>query len=76
MGIPLVDHVIVGGDNKSYFSFKEKDMLEYTHNRFETDYKKIEYQRFAVAEPCEENSPSIEESMKSEQAIPRRHRHR
>lgn len=34
MGIPLMDHVIVGGDNKSYFSFKEKDMLEFTHNGF------------------------------------------
>lgn len=76
MGIPLVDHVIVGGDNKSYFSFKEKDMLEFTHNRFETDYKKIEYQRFAVAESCEENLSDREERMKPEQAVPHRHRHR
>ena len=76
MGIPLVDHVIVGGDNKSYFSFKEKDMLEYTHNRFETDYKKIEYQRFAVAEPSDENLQNNEESINPEQVIPHRHRHR
>ena len=76
MGIPLVDHVIVGGDNKSYFSFKEKDMLEFTHNQFETDYKKIEYQRFAVAEPSEENLQNNEESIKLEQVIPHRHRHR
>ena len=28
MGIPLKDHVIVGGDNSSYFSFKEKELLK------------------------------------------------
>ena len=29
VGIPLIDHVIVGDDNHSYFSFKEKGMVEY-----------------------------------------------
>lgn len=28
MGIPLIDHVIVGGDNTRYFSFKEKELLK------------------------------------------------
>ena len=28
MGIPLKDHVIVGGDNSAYFSFKEKELLK------------------------------------------------
>lgn len=28
MGIPLIDHVIVGGDNTRYFSFKEKEILK------------------------------------------------
>ena len=75
MGIPLVDHIIVGGDNKSYFSFKEKDMLEFEHNRFETDYKKIEYQRYAVAEPSAielQNSEDVSEQV----TVPLRHRHR
>lgn len=27
-GIPLLDHVIVGGDNRHYFSFREKGMVE------------------------------------------------
>lgn len=29
MGIPLLDHVIVAGENKNYFSFREKGILEY-----------------------------------------------
>jgi DNA repair protein RadC len=31
MGIPLVDHVIVGGDNKSYYSMKEKGVVRFDH---------------------------------------------
>lgn len=27
IGIPLTDHVIVGGDNTKYFSFREKELL-------------------------------------------------
>ncbi|MFW5651033.1 JAB domain-containing protein [Acetivibrio ethanolgignens] len=26
MGIPLIDHIIVGGDNHAFFSFREKGM--------------------------------------------------
>ena len=29
MGIPLVDHVIVGGDNKSFYSMREKGTVEF-----------------------------------------------
>ena len=29
IGIPLLDHVIVGGDNKTYFSFREKGMVNF-----------------------------------------------
>lgn len=50
IGIPVVDHIIVGGENKEYFSFKEKDILEFEHNSFETDYRKLDAERFAVAE--------------------------
>lgn len=28
IGIPLLDHIIVGGRNKKYYSFKEKGMVE------------------------------------------------
>lgn len=67
MGIPLVDSIIVGGNNKSYFSFREKEMLQFDHNRFETDYTKLEFPRIAVAEgdvQQQEQTPTV------------RHRHR
>lgn len=43
MGIPLIDHVIVGGDNTRYFSFKEKELLKtpkvsLTHNYHFLDF--------------------------------------
>ena len=42
VGIPLVDHVIVGGDNHSYFSFQEKGMVEYQGSiRYESDLEHI-----------------------------------
>lgn len=50
IGIPVVDHIIVGGENKEYFSFKEKGILEFEHNSFEIDYRKLDAERFAVAE--------------------------
>lgn len=50
LGIPVVDHIIVGGDNRSYFSFMEKKMMDFKHNLYETDYTKLETERFAVAE--------------------------
>ena len=28
IGIPLLDHIIVGGDNRAFFSFKEKGMID------------------------------------------------
>ena len=51
IGIPLVDHVIVGGDNLSYFSFKEKELLSFDRNKYHIDYHNIEFPEVAVAEP-------------------------
>lgn len=50
IGIPLLDHIIVGGDNKSYFSFKEKEMLTFEKNKYIVDYQNIEFPEVAVAE--------------------------
>ena len=50
IGIPLLDHVIVGGDNSSYFSFKEKEMLNFERNKYVVDYHDIEFPEVAVAE--------------------------
>ena len=48
VGIPLIDHVIVGDDNHSYFSFKEKGMVEYKGSiRYETDLKHIHLDKVA-----------------------------
>lgn len=45
MGIPLMDHVIVGGDNRNYFSFREKKMLENPHHALCTDYRAIQFEQ-------------------------------
>ena len=77
LGIPLIDHIIVGGDNQSYFSFKEKDVLHFTRNSMETDYNKIEFKRYAVAESDQDNESQQESVVKEEHtAIQRRHNHR
>lgn len=43
MGIPLLDHIIVGGDNSEYFSFKEKDILPVVKRNMITDYHDIKF---------------------------------
>ena len=55
VGVPLVDHIIVGGDNLDYFSFKEKDRLPASNLRYslKTDYKDID---FSVPMAAEVNS--------------------
>lgn len=50
IGIPLRDHIIVGGDNRSYFSFREKGLMEFEHAKLEENYQNIDRDRFAVAE--------------------------
>lgn len=43
VGIPLWDHVIVGGDNSRYFSFHEKGLVKNPHREYQTDYRKLEW---------------------------------
>lgn len=43
MGIPLIDHVIVGGDNHQYFSMKEKGMLQNPVFSYTSDYHALEF---------------------------------
>ena len=50
MVIPLVDHVIVGGGNRSYFSFREKGMIDNQHAPCCTDYRSIQFAPPAAAE--------------------------
>jgi DNA repair protein RadC len=52
LGIPLIDHVIVGGDNSRYFSFKEKEMLTMPQINLTQNYQYLEFEnRALVAEP-------------------------
>lgn len=45
VGIPLIDHIIVGGDNTRYFSFREKGILPRENLEYETDYQDINWER-------------------------------
>lgn len=50
MGIPLVDHIIVGGDNREFFSFKERGMISNPHITLSTDYRTLDFGTGIVAE--------------------------
>ena len=50
LGIPLMDHIIVGGDNSNYFSFKEKEILPMKAVKLQEDYTKLNIDAPTVAE--------------------------
>lgn len=50
MGIPLLDHVIVGGDNSSYFSFRDKGIFENPHFEACTDYMELNFDKCVAEE--------------------------
>lgn len=50
MGIPLLDHVIVGGDTLQYFSFKEKKLMDTTKVFLETNYQSLDLSCGLVAD--------------------------
>ena len=50
IGIPVVDHVIVGGENRSYFSFHEQGLIQYPDLDLKMDYHSIEFPEAQVAE--------------------------
>ena len=50
IGIPLVDHIIVGGDNHSFFSFKEKGLIDNPKVMLSTDYRTLDIKSSLVAE--------------------------
>lgn len=50
MGIPLIDHVIVGGNNREYFSFKEKGLISTPKIYLSTDYQALDINTSMVAE--------------------------
>jgi DNA repair protein RadC len=50
IGISLIDHVIVGGNNKEFFSFKEKGVITNPRIFFTQDYKSLDISSPMVAE--------------------------
>ena len=50
MRILLEDHIIVGGNNTSYFSFKEKNIIPTAKCMVNTDYHEIDFNLTNVAE--------------------------
>lgn len=70
-----MDHIIVGGKNDSYFSFKEKHVLGYQHNKLESDYNNLVFPTACVAENNSNQSEDMEAEMKvNEEATVRRRR--
>ena len=45
-----MDHIIVGGDNSEYFSFREKGILPMKAIKLESDYNKLDMNTPSVAE--------------------------
>ena len=43
LNINFLDHIIVGGDNREYFSFSEKGRLETPCMTFKEDYKELDF---------------------------------
>lgn len=48
IGIRLVDHIIVGNDCNRYFSFREKQMIEYPSITFGDDYENLNFKSVPV----------------------------
>ncbi len=45
VGIPLLDHIIVGGDNRNYFSFREKGFVKNPHLTYASNYQHLEWNK-------------------------------
>ena len=50
MGIPLIDHVIVGGDNRQYFSLRAREMIKNPAIPLQTNYRQLDFEPQLVAE--------------------------
>lgn len=70
VGIPLLDHIIVSGDNKKYFSFKERGIMSNSVELYHTDYHTLKFELPVVAEKvmkkegCQNNVKKIADNGK------------
>ena len=47
IGIPLVDHIIVGGYGKEYFSFADKGIMPVANTHYEKNYMNLDFSHVA-----------------------------
>jgi DNA repair protein RadC len=50
IGIPLLDHIIVAGDNSMHFSFKERGIMPNPFHSYHSDYRTLDIDSPMVAE--------------------------
>jgi len=50
MGIPLIDHIIVGGNNSKYFSLRAREMLKSPDILLQSNYRQLDFESQLVAE--------------------------
>lgn len=43
MGVQLLDHIIVGGKNQEYFSFRSQELLSYQSIKYASDYHALSF---------------------------------
>lgn len=55
LGIGVIDHVIVAGENKEFFSFREKDVLPVALHSYKTNYNEIIFSDTEEIGVAEEN---------------------
>lgn len=56
IGIPLLDHIIVGGDNRQYFSFKEKGLVKNPNVHLSENYHYIDWKQSRIAEKGDDDN--------------------
>lgn len=54
MGMPLLDHIIVGGGNGQFFSFLEKDILPKPKVQLCSDYNELEFDKLGCGIQCKD----------------------
>lgn len=59
MGIPVLDHIIVGGEGNEYFSFREKKKQSIPKITLKNDYNALSFSKV-----CEETSEKAQENKK------------
>ena len=44
VGITLLDHIIIGGNNIEYFSMREKKLMRHERECYEQDYNNLKFE--------------------------------